>query len=47
MNVTEYDQSHHVDHFWNKVFTKKDNCGDQFEVLQKMVKCALAVWRSV
>ena len=29
-----------------KVFTKKDNCGDQFEVLPKMVKCALALFHS-
>ena len=36
MNVTEDDQSLHVDHFWNKVFTKRDNCGDQFEVLPKL-----------
>ena len=33
MNMTEDDQSLLVDHFWKKVFTKKDNCGDQFEVL--------------
>ena len=33
MNVTEDNQSLHVDHFWNKVFTKKVNCGDQFKVL--------------
>ena len=33
MNVTEDDQSLWVDHFWKKVFTKKDNSGDQFEVL--------------
>ena len=46
MNVTESDQSLHVDHFWKKVFTKKDNHGDQFEVFQKMVKCALALCHS-
>ena len=46
MNVTEDDQSLHVDHFWNKVFTKKDNCGDKFEVLPKMVKCALTLYYS-
>ena len=28
MNVTEDDQSLHVDHFWNEVFTKNDNCGN-------------------
>ena len=43
MNVTEDEQSLLVDHFWNKVFTKKDNCGDQFEELPKLVKCALAL----
>ena len=43
MNVTEEDQILCVNHFWKKVFTKKDNCGDQFEVLPKMVKCALAL----
>ena len=43
MNVIEDDQSLYVDHFWKKVFTKKDNCGDQFEVLPKMVKCTLAL----
>ena len=46
MNVTEDDQSLCVDHFWKKVFTKKDNHGDQFEVLPKMVKCALALCHS-
>ena len=46
MNVTKDDQSLHVDHFWKKVFTKKDNCGDQFEGLPKMVKCALALCNS-
>ena len=35
MNMTEDNQSLCVDHFWKKVFTKKDNCGDQFEVLPK------------
>ena len=29
-----------------KVITKKDNCGDQFEVLPKMVKSALALCHS-
>ena len=28
------------------MFTKIDNCGDQFEVLPKMVKCALALCHS-
>ena len=46
MNVTEDDQSLCVDHFWGKVFTKKDNSGDQFEVLTNMVKCALALCHS-
>ena len=45
-NVTEDDQSLHMDHLGKKVFTRKDNCGDQFEVLPKMVKCALALWHS-
>ena len=46
MNVTEDDQGLHVDHFWNKVFTKKDNHGDQFEMLPKVVKCTLALCHS-
>ena len=46
MNVTEDDQSLCVDCFWKKMFTKKDNSGDQFEVLPKMVKCALALCHS-
>ena len=29
-----------------KVFTKKHNCGDQFEVLPKLIKCALALCNS-
>ena len=28
------------------MFTKKDNCGDQLEVLPKMVKCTLALCHS-
>ena len=46
MNMTEDAQSLHMDHFWKKVYTKKDNCGDQFEVFPKMVKCALALCHS-
>ena len=46
INVTEDDQSLCVDHSWKKVFTKKDNCGDQFEVLPKMVKCAVPLCHS-
>ena len=46
MTVTEDDQGLHVDYFWNKVFTKKDTCGGQFEVLLKMVKCDLALYYS-
>ena len=46
MNATEDEQSLCMDHFWKKVFTKKDNCGDHFEVWPKMVKCALALCHS-
>ena len=46
MNVTDDNQSLCVDHFWKEVFTKKDNCEDQFDVLPKMVKCALALCNS-
>ena len=46
MNVTDDDQSLCVDHFLKEVFTKKDNCEDQFEVLPKMVKCTLALCNS-
>ena len=35
-----------MNHFLKKVFTKNDNCGDQFEVLPKVVKCALALCHS-
>ena len=35
-----------VDHFWHKVFTKADASGDQFSVLPKMIKCALALCHS-
>ena len=31
-----------VDHFWHRIFCKIDECDDQFKVLPKMVKCALA-----
>ena len=34
------------DHFWCKVFTKVDASGDQFSVLPKMIKCALALCHS-
>ena len=46
MNVTEDDQSLCMDHLWDKFFTKKDNCEDQFEVLPKVVKCVLALCHS-
>ena len=46
MDVTEDDKSLCVVHFWKKVFTNKDNCGDQFEMLPKMVRCALALCHS-
>ena len=35
-----------VDHFWHEVFTKADASSDQFSVLPKMIKCALALCHS-
>ena len=36
----------HIDHFWHRIFNIPDKCGDFFEVLPKMVKCALALCHS-
>ena len=35
-----------IDHFWHRIFNIPDKCGDFFEVLPKMVKCALALCHS-
>ena len=35
-----------TDHFWHRIFNILDKCGDFFEVLPKMVKCALALCHS-
>ena len=46
LNMGEEDLHLRVDHFWHKVFTKADASGDQFSVLPKMIKCALALCHS-
>ena len=43
IDIGEEDLKLRVDHCWHKVFTKGDRSGDCFVVLQKMVKCALAL----
>ena len=35
-----------VDHFWHRIFSKCDECGDNFKALSKMVKCALVLSHS-
>ena len=36
----------HVDHFWHRIFSKPDECGDNFTALPEMVKCALVLSHS-
>ena len=35
-----------TDHFWQSIFDKGDACGDAFQVLPKLVKCALSLSHS-
>ena len=35
-----------IDHFWHRIFNIPDKCRDFFEVLPKMVKCALVLCHS-
>ena len=43
VEIKEEDLSLRVDHFWRKVFGGIDSSGNNFVVLPKMVKCALAL----
>ena len=46
INLDEDDMEVRVDHFWNKMFRRSDGSGDRFELIPKMVKCALALCHS-
>ena len=46
INLDEDDMEVRVDHFWNKMFRRTDGSGDRFELIPKMVKCALALCHS-
>ena len=46
INVDDDDMEVRVDHFWDKMFRRTDESGDRFEILPKMVKCALALCHS-
>ena len=35
-----------VDHFWHRIFSKCDECGDHFKAMPKMVKSALILSHS-
>ena len=35
-----------VDHFWHRIFSKRDECGDNFKALPKMVNYALVLSHS-
>ena len=32
-----------LDHLWHRIFSKHDECGDNFKALPKMVKCVLVL----
>ena len=36
----------HIDHFWHRIFSKHDECADNFKALPKMAKCALVLSHS-
>lgn len=46
IDLTNEDLEVRVDHFWNKIFNKTDESGDNFIILPKMVKCALVLCHS-
>lgn len=46
VNIQEKDSHMRVDHFWQSIFDKGDACGDAFQVLPKLVKCALSLSHS-
>ena len=35
-----------IDKYWHKIFSRRDDSGDSFVVLTKMVKCALSLCQS-
>ena len=43
MELKQDDMELRVDHFWHKIFWKIVECGDHFELLPNLVKCALAL----
>ncbi len=46
LDITEEDSTMRVDHFWKSIFDRGDVCGDAFEVLPKLVRCALLLSHS-
>jgi hypothetical protein len=46
VDISEEDLKKRVDHFWRSIFEKGDACGDAFQVLPKLVKCALSLSHS-
>ena len=46
IEINDDDIQGRIDHFWHRIFNIPDKCGDFFEVLPKMVKCALALCHS-
>ena len=46
IEINDDDIQGRIYHFWHRIFNIPDKCGDFFEVLPKMVKCALALCHS-
>ena len=46
IEINDDDIQGRIDHFWHRIFNIPDKCGDFFEVLPKMVKCALTLCHS-
>ena len=43
MELKDKELELHVDHFWYRIFSKHDECGDNLKALPKMVKWALVL----
>ena len=44
--VTNDDLKLRIDKYWHKIFSRRDDSGDNFVVLPKMVKCVLSLCHS-
>ena len=44
--MTDDDLKLRIDKYWHKIFSRRDDSGDNFVVLPKMVKCPLSLCHS-